>query len=133
MELTDSVHIAVIQHTAQVDPGSSGGPLLVLKENKKTVTSEKMEGKKPVKVTETVTEKEYKVVGMNTWKAFRRENANFSLMAKDIQKVINSIGSVSAAKNNGEEEFQKQVEKYMDAFGKSSYEMSPFISNKMER
>lgn len=131
MELTDSVHIAVIQHTAQVDPGSSGGPLLVLKENKKTVTSEKMEGKKPVKVTETVTEKEYKVVGMNTWKAFRRENANFSLMAKDIQKVINSIGSVSAAKNNGEEEFQKQVEKYMDAFGKSSYEMSPFISNKM--
>ncbi len=116
MELTDSVHIAVIQHTAQVDPGSSGGPLLVLKENSKD---------------KSVALKEYKVVGMNTWKAFHRENANFSLMAKDIQKVINSIGSVSAAKNNGEEEFQKQVEKFIESFNKSSIEMSAFISNKM--
>ncbi len=117
MELTDSVHIAVIQHTAQVDPGSSGGPLLVLKENSKD---------------KSVALKEYKVVGMNTWKAFRRENANFSLMAKDILKVVNNIGATSASmKNNDEVGFQNQVEKFIESFNKSSIEMSTFISNKM--
>lgn len=117
MELTDSVHIAVIQHTAQVDPGSSGGPLLVLKENSKD---------------KSVALKEYKVVGMNTWKAFRRENANFSLMAKDILKVVNNIGATSASmKNNDEVGFQNQVEKFIESFNKSSIEMSAFISNKM--
>ncbi|MBR6110407.1 MAG: trypsin-like peptidase domain-containing protein [Paludibacteraceae bacterium] len=117
MELTDSVHIAVIQHTAQVDPGSSGGPLLVLKENSKD---------------KSVALKEYKVVGMNTWKAFHRENANFSLMAKDILKVVNNIGATSASmKNNDEVGFQNQVEKFIESFNKSSIEMSTFISNKM--
>lgn len=117
MELTDSVHIAVIQHTAQVDPGSSGGPLLVLKENSKD---------------KSVALKEYKVVGMNTWKAFHRENANFSLMAKDILKVVNNIGATSASmKNNDEVGIQNQVEKFIESFNKSSIEMSTFISNKM--
>lgn len=121
MELTDSVHIAVIQHTAQVDPGSSGGPLLVLKENTKRESGDK-----------SVALKEYKVVGMNTWKAFHRENANFSLMTKDILKVVNNIGATSASmKNNDEVGFQNQVEKFIESFNKSSIEMSTFISNKM--
>lgn len=121
MELTDSVHIAVIQHTAQVDPGSSGGPLLVLKENTKRESGDK-----------SVALKEYKVVGMNTWKAFRRENANFSLMAKDILKVVNNLGPVSSSmKNDDEVGLQNQVEKFIESFNKSSIEMSAFISNKM--
>lgn len=121
MELTDSVHIAVIQHTAQVDPGSSGGPLLVLKENTKRESGDK-----------SVALKEYKVVGMNTWKAFRRENANFSLMAKDILKVVNNLGTVSSSmKNDDEVGLQNQVEKFIESFNKSSIEMSTFISNKM--
>lgn len=121
MELTDSVHIAVIQHTAQVDPGSSGGPLLVLKENTKRESGDK-----------SVALKEYKVVGMNTWKAFRRENANFSLMAKDILKVVNNLGTVSSSmKNDDEVGLQNQVEKFIESFNKSSIEMSAFISNKM--
>ncbi len=121
MELTDSVHIAVIQHTAQVDPGSSGGPLLVLKENTKRESGDK-----------SVALKEYKVVGMNTWKAFRRENANFSLMAKDILKVVNNIGATSSSmKNDDEVGLQNQVEKFIESFNKSSIEMSAFISNKM--
>ena len=121
MELTESVHIAVIQHTAQVDPGSSGGPLLVLKENTKRESGDK-----------SVALKEYKVVGMNTWKAFRRENANFSLMAKDILKVVNNLGTVSSSmKNDDEVGLQNQVEKFIESFNKSSIEMSAFISNKM--
>lgn len=121
MELTDSVHIAVIQHTAQVDPGSSGGPLLVLKENTKRESGDK-----------SVALKEYKVVGMNTWKAFHRENANFSLMAKDILKVVNNIGATSSSmKNDDEVGLQNQVEKFIESFNKSSIEMSAFISNKM--
>lgn len=119
MELTDSVHIAVIQHTAQVDPGSSGGPLLVLKENSKSQSGDKSVAK------------EYKVVGMNTWKAFHRENANFSLMTKDILKVVNNVGTVSASKKGDDEGFQNQVEKFIESFNKSSLDMSNFISNKM--
>ena len=131
LELTDSAHVDVIQHTAQVDPGSSGGPLMVLFENNKTVTKEEMVGKKKQTVTETVTEKEYKVVGMNTWKAFHRESANFSLMAKDIKKVVDNLGMVSATKNDDNEGLQKQVEKFMESFSKSSSEMIPYISDKM--
>ncbi len=119
MELTDSVHIAVIQHTAQVDPGSSGGPLLVLKENTKSQSGDKSVAK------------EYKVVGMNTWKAFHRENANFSLMTKDILNVVNNVGTVSASKKGDDEGFQNQVEKFIESFNKSSLDMSNFISNKM--
>lgn len=131
LELTDSAHVDVIQHTAQVDPGSSGGPLMVLFENNKTITKEEMVGKKKQTVTETITEKEYKVVGMNTWKAFHRESANFSLMAKDIKKVVDNLGSVSASKKDDNEGLQKHVEKFMESFSQSSSEMIPYISDRM--
>lgn len=131
LEITDGAHIDIIQHTAQVDPGSSGGPLLVLNENKKTITKEETVGKNKKTVTETVVEKEYKVVGMNTWKAFRRENANFSLMTKDVQKVVNNIGMASSSKSDANDALQKQVEKFMESFNKTSSDMTPFVSNKM--
>lgn len=131
LELTDSAHVDVIQHTAQVDPGSSGGPLLILKETNKTITKEEMVGKKKQTVTETITEKTYEVVGMNTWKAFHRENVNFSLMSKDIVKVVNNLGAVSSSKTKDDVGLQKQVEKYVETFSESSSEMLPFISRKM--
>lgn len=51
--------VSVIQHTAQVDHGNSGGPLLV--------------------VTQENDEKIVSVVGVNTWKAGGRENTNFAI------------------------------------------------------
>ncbi|MCQ2335568.1 MAG: serine protease [Paludibacteraceae bacterium] len=61
--------MSVIQHTAQVDPGSSGGPLLIL----------------------SVSESDslYSVVGVNTWKAKRREGTNFSIKTLDLDSFIN--------------------------------------------
>lgn len=55
----------LIQHSAQVDPGNSGGPLL-----RKTKSGE------------------YVVVGVNTWKALNRQAANFSLPALIVQDFI---------------------------------------------
>lgn len=57
----------LIQHTAQVDHGSSGGPLLI-----------------------KTNEGEFKVVGINTWKARGRENVNLSIASSHIMKFIDN-------------------------------------------
>ncbi|MBN1500122.1 MAG: trypsin-like peptidase domain-containing protein [Spirochaetes bacterium] len=54
-----------IQHTASIDPGNSGGPLLV-------------KGKNDV----------YSVVGINTWTVSGRNNVFFSIPASSISEVI---------------------------------------------
>ena len=54
----------IFQHTAQIDPGSSGGPLLIKNESG------------------------YEIAGINTWKAAGRENAGFSIPAKAISQFI---------------------------------------------
>ncbi|MDR0792134.1 MAG: serine protease, partial [Chitinophagaceae bacterium] len=59
----------IIQHTAQVDPGSSGGPLLVKEKNSSVG---------------------YAVVGINTWKVIDRESANFSIAAATMQQFLNN-------------------------------------------
>jgi serine protease Do len=66
-ELADPAITALIQHSAQVDPGNSGGPLLV-----------------PDKASEG----HYQVIGINTWKAVNRQAANFSIPAAAIGKFI---------------------------------------------
>lgn len=129
--LTDGANIDVIQHTAQVDPGSSGGPLLILKENNKTIQKEVTVGRKKKTVSETIIEKEYQVVGMNTWKAFHRENANFSLMAKDIKNMVNSINVVTSSNSKNADQLQVQIEKFMELFNESGEKMTAFISDDM--
>ena len=56
----------LIQHSAQIDSGNSGGPLLV-----------KGSG-----------EAGYSVVGVNTWKAVYRQNTNYSIPASVIKDFI---------------------------------------------
>jgi len=68
-ELADPAITALIQHSAQVDPGNSGGPLLV-----------------PDKTSAS----HYRVIGVNTWKAVNRQAANFSIPAAAIKKFIAS-------------------------------------------
>lgn len=55
----------VIQHSAQVDSGNSGGPLL----------RKKKDGS-------------YVIVGINTWKALGRQDTNFSIPSSVIKKFI---------------------------------------------
>lgn len=66
--LGDKDSLLVIQHTAQVDAGNSGGPLLV----QQVVSGDTT----------------YVVVGINTWKAFWRENTNFSTRIADLEDFI---------------------------------------------
>lgn len=64
--------IMVIQHTAQVDKGNSGGPLMVASVDAKG-------------------NKTYSVVGVNTWKADGRENTNFSIPSTAIFSCFESV------------------------------------------
>ena len=56
----------VIQHSALIDPGSSGGPLLV-----KTASG-------------------YSMVGLNTWSVSGRDNTYFSIPAEHVRKFVES-------------------------------------------
>ena len=60
----------IIQHTASIDPGSSGGPLLL--KNK--------DGK-------------YEILGVNTWKAFYREGVGLAIGKEDVQSFIATLGT----------------------------------------
>ncbi len=60
----------VIQHTAQVDAGSSGGALLIASSSEKSG---------------------YSVVGINTWKAGGRESVNFAIPAGAVSAFLKSI------------------------------------------
>lgn len=109
LEMSDSAHIRVIQHTAQVDPGSSGGPLMIKKGDS------------------------YFVVGMNTWKALARENANFSLKAADVKAYLNSPkkneGAASASSKN---ELKKVAEKFREGLAETTPDsIAQYFSTKM--
>ena len=65
-ELLDPDISTIIQHSAQIDGGNSGGPLL----------------------TTANTESGYRVVGINTWKAFTRESTNFSIPSKVVSSFV---------------------------------------------
>lgn len=60
--------LIIIQHTAQVDGGNSGGPLLVKSNENDSI---------------------YQVIGVNTWKGRLRENTNFSVRLSDVEDIIN--------------------------------------------
>jgi serine protease Do len=76
--LIDPAITTLIQHSAQVDPGNSGGPLLVVDKASKSG---------------------YRVAGINTWKAFDRQATNFSIPAAAIGAFIaNTLSRDSSAK-----------------------------------
>lgn len=59
---------SLIQHSAQIDAGNSGGPLLIKNSND-----------------------EYEVIGVNTWKLTNRQDTNFSIPVSTVEKFINSV------------------------------------------
>ena len=64
VHLDDVEGQTLIQHTAAIDPGSSGGPLLI-KENGK-----------------------YHIAGINTWKAVGRENVGIAIPVTDVAAFL---------------------------------------------
>lgn len=63
----------IIQHTASIDPGSSGGPLLYKKEDGK-----------------------YAILGINTWKAFNREGVGLAIGKEDVEAFLLTLGNSEA-------------------------------------
>lgn len=72
-DLIDPEVSTIIQHSAQVDSGNSGGPLLV------------------------ASGKDYLVAGINTWKASYRDSTNFSIPAGLIKTMLARINGEGAA------------------------------------
>lgn len=78
-ELVDPAVSTLIQHSAPVDPGNSGGPLLVAN------------GSRPAG---------FDIAGINTWKAFLRQATNFAVPSASLSDFVsraNGKASVSAA------------------------------------
>ena len=65
--LLDPEISTLIQHTAQIDGGNSGGPLLVKDSSVKAG---------------------YKICGVNTWSAVARQNTNFSIPVTAVESTI---------------------------------------------
>ena len=78
-----------IQHTAQIDPGNSGGPLLVIQRNAASG---------------------YMVAGINTLSALKRQTANYAIPAPAAQIFIN------AAVNQKPETYKDALDKRLNKF-----------------
>lgn len=101
-ELTNNGAV-LIQHTAQIDPGSSGGPLL-----KKTK------------------EGEYQVVGINTWKAKGRENVNLSIPVNYIVEFVNK--QLNGEKNDTKANLENTVAELVKSKNDGYKKILPFVS-----
>ncbi len=99
-ELVDPKITSLIQHSAQVDAGNSGGPLLVA--DNKVNTG-------------------YKVVGVNTWKIIGRQATNFSIPAAAVKKFIDTSLSKThhAAKEKSNAALEKSCRDFITAFSSS--------------
>jgi serine protease Do len=80
-QLIDPDISSVIQHSAPIDPGNSGGPLLI------SINSENTE---------------FEVVGINTWKVYNRDSAYFALPAVQIESVVEKAKSKIRENESGE-------------------------------
>ncbi len=108
-ELIDPEISVLIQHSAQVDGGNSGGPLLI--------QSSKSRGG-------------YAVIGINTWKAIKRENTNFAVPATVVKKSVDTI-IASKGKNN---KISDRLTKFNASIANEEetfYNFSRYISNEM--
>ncbi len=100
--------VAVYQHTAQIDPGSSGGPLLVKEKSG-----------------------DYTVVGINTWKAYFRENTNFSIPIKYYNSVSANEMSVASTSKDNSADVEKIAKQFLDDAKKNDADLSSYIANEM--
>lgn len=96
---------AIIQHTAQIDPGSSGGPLLRRNPN---------------------APRGFEVIGMNTWKVRDRENANFSIHASVIRSFIEAY--FNGEGKNTKEGLQKRVQDFIGVSKDGYKPILPYVS-----
>lgn len=105
-ELVNPEITTLIQHSAQVDPGNSGGPLL-----RRTKSGE------------------YVVIGINTWKVMNRQAANFSIPIAAVKDFISK--SLSGETVDSVEEVSKRArefEKIIADWDAKYQDIVPFIA-----
>ncbi|MDR2942254.1 MAG: serine protease [Treponema sp.] len=98
-----------IQHTAQIDPGNSGGPLLIAAQGVLTG---------------------YSVIGINTLSARARQAANYAIPVDQVRTFIDT--ALSKQPRNEKEFITKKVDEFVKGLNgnKSVYEhIAKFISN----
>lgn len=108
-ELLDPNVSTIIQHSAEIDSGNSGGPLLMKNANYAAG---------------------YAVVGINTWKAFYRQNTNFAIPAKVIKNYIDT----SLTNKNTSQDITSRLVAFSKALKNSDQnyrDLSFFVSNDM--
>ena len=98
----------LIQHSAQVDAGNSGGPLLT---------------------ADAKTEAGYSIIGINTWKATYRESTNFSIPASVVKSFIER--NIAAGKKQNIDERIKQFVKSTADKNELFFSLGKYISNEM--
>ncbi|MGI0529463.1 S1C family serine protease [Treponema socranskii] len=98
----------LIQHSAQVDAGNSGGPLLTADAN---------------------TEAGYTVVGINTWKATYRESTNFSIPASVVKSFVEK--SIAGGKKQNIDDRVKQFIASTADKDEMFFSLGKYISNEM--
>lgn len=91
---SDKILGPFIQHTAQVDSGNSGGPLLI--QNRGVTTG-------------------YSVVGINTLKARNRQAANYSIPVSRIQEFINT--ALKKESRNERSRLETKVDSFIAGLG----------------
>lgn len=105
-ELADPALFKLYQHTAPIDGGSSGGPLLV--------KDAKLPGG-------------YGIIGMNTWKILDRQDTNFAIPSQYILDFIKEYkASLSADK---QQSFRDRLDDFvLAARGDSFIKLAKFVS-----
>ena len=98
----------LIQHSAQVDAGNSGGPLM-------TANAKAEAG--------------YTVVGINTWKATYRESTNFSIPASVVKSFVER--SIAGRKKQNIDDRVKQFITSTTDKDEMFFSLGKYISNEM--
>ncbi|MBQ1661667.1 MAG: trypsin-like peptidase domain-containing protein [Treponema sp.] len=108
-ELLSSDISTLIQHSADIDSGNSGGPLLM---------------------ADSSVPASYSVVGINTWKAVSRDGTNFAIPAKVIDSFVSNAVS-GAKKSVNIDERIKQFTNALKDEDKTFLGLAKFVSNEM--
>lgn len=105
-ELADPALFKLYQHTAPIDGGSSGGPLLI--KNPKLPSG-------------------YGIIGMNTWKILDRQDTNFAIPSQYILDFIKEYkASLSSDK---QQSFLKRINNFvLAARGDSFIKLAKYVS-----
>lgn len=102
--LTGTDSVSVIQHTAQIDAGSSGGPLLVRKASGG-----------------------YDIIGINTWKAEGRENVNFAISGTSINSFLKE--HMNNQNRTDKKSLEKRAKGFVKAVNSKYQDVLPYISS----